>query len=66
MSASGQYMPPLFIFKREQMKEELDRNGSVGAIYRYSKSVWVSEELFLDSLKHFAQFLKVSTDDPVL
>lgn len=30
VSAAGQYVPPLFIFNRERMKEGLDRNGPVG------------------------------------
>ncbi|KAJ8945556.1 hypothetical protein NQ318_020403 [Aromia moschata] len=66
MSASGMYVPLMFIFKRERMKEGLDRNGPVGAIYRCSKSGWITEDLFLEWLRHFAQFVKCSMEDPVL
>lgn len=66
ISASGLYVPPMFIFKRERMKEGLDRNGPVGAIYRCSKSGWITEDLFLEWLNHFAQFVKASVADPVL
>ncbi|XP_031329311.1 tigger transposable element-derived protein 6-like [Photinus pyralis] len=66
MSASGAYVPPLFIFKRERMKEGLDRNGPVGSIYRCSSSGWITEDLFLEWLQHFAVFTKVSKEDPVL
>lgn len=48
------------------MKEGLDRNGPVGAIYRCSKSGWITEDLFLEWLRHFAQFVKCSLEDPVL
>ena len=66
VSASGQYVPPLFIYKRERMKEGLSRNGPVGSIYRCSKSGWITEELFIVWLQHFAQSVKSSKDDPTL
>lgn len=46
MSAAGYYVPPMFIFKRERMKEALERNGPTSAIYRCSKSGWITEDLF--------------------
>ncbi|XP_030757551.1 uncharacterized protein LOC115883338 [Sitophilus oryzae] len=39
---------------------------AVDAIYRCSKSGWITEDLFLEWLKHFAQYVNVSTVDPVL
>lgn len=66
MSASGLYVPPLFIFKRERMKEGLDKNGPIGSIYRCSSSGWITEDLFLEWLHHFASFIKVSKEDPAL
>ncbi|KAI4462372.1 hypothetical protein MML48_4g00012703 [Holotrichia oblita] len=66
LSSSGQYIPPIFIFKRNGMKEGLDRNDPVGAIYRCSKSGWIPEELFLEWLKHFKKNVNSSKDRPVL
>lgn len=66
MSAAGQHVPPMFIFKRERMKEGLDRNGPVGAIYRCSSSGWITEDLFLEWLNHFANFAKVSKENTAL
>lgn len=66
MSAAGHYVPPMFIFKRERMKEGLQRNGPVGAIYRCSKSGWITEDLFTEWIKHFASYTKSSKEDPVL
>lgn len=66
VSAAGQYVPPMFIFKRQRMKEGLAKNGPTGAIYRCSPSGWITEELFLEWLQHFATFTKASVDDPVL
>ncbi|XP_030753169.1 uncharacterized protein LOC115880173 [Sitophilus oryzae] len=66
MSAAGDFVPPMFNFKRERMNVALEKNGSVGAIYRCSKSGWITEDLFLEWLKHFAQYVNISTVDPVL
>lgn len=66
MSASGLYIPPMFIFKRGRMKEGLDRNGPIGSVYRCSMSGWITEDLFLEWLRHFASFIKASKQDPVL
>lgn len=66
MSAAGSFVPPMFIFKRKRMKEALERNGPTGAVYRCSKSGWITEEIFEDWIQHFAKFTKASKDDPVL
>ncbi|XP_030767155.1 uncharacterized protein LOC115890931 [Sitophilus oryzae] len=66
MSAAGYFVPPMFIFKRERMNVALEKNGPVDAIYRCSKSGWITEDLFLEWLKHFAQYVNVSTVDLVL
>lgn len=66
MSAAGHYVPPMFIFKRERMKEGLQKNGPTGAIYKCSKSGWITEELFTEWIRYFAAYTKSSKDDPVL
>lgn len=66
MSAAGQYVPPMFVFKRMRMKEGLSKNGPVGSIYHCSKSGWMTEELFPEWLKHFRNFVKATPDDPVM
>lgn len=66
MSAAGDFVPPMFIFKRERMNNALEKNGPIYAIYRCSKSGWITEVLFLEWLKHFSQYVNSSTEDPVL
>lgn len=66
MSAAGHFVPPMFIFKRERMKEGLQKNGPTGAIYRCSKSGWITEQLFTEWIKHFANYTKATTEDPVM
>lgn len=66
MSAAGDFVPPMFIFKRERMNNCLGRNGPVDASYHCSKSGLITEDLFLEWLKHFAQYVNASKEDPVL
>lgn len=66
MSAAGDFVPPMFIFKRERMNNALEKNGPVDAIYRCSKSGWITEDLFLEWLKHFAKYVNASKENPVL
>ncbi|XP_015376529.1 PREDICTED: jerky protein homolog-like [Diuraphis noxia] len=66
ISASGNYIPPMFIFPRERMSEQLTRNGPVGAIYSCSKKGWINEDFFLDWLNHFVSLSFASKKNPVL
>lgn len=65
-SASGQYVPPMFIFPRKRMTPLLERGGPPGSIYSCSHNGWSNEELFLDWLHHFKRFCKPTEDEPVL
>ena len=68
MSATGHFIPPLFIFRRKRM----DKNGSlmVGApaesITVPHGSGWMNPEIFLTWLQHFKQHVQPSKDNPVL
>lgn len=66
MSATGQYIPPMFIFPRLRMTPALERDGPTGSIYHCSKSGWMNEELFRIWLNHFRDYVKATLDDPVL
>lgn len=66
MSASGSYIPPMFIYPRQRMSPQLCKDGPAEAIYHCSKNGWTNEELFIIWLKHFVKFAKPSADEPVL
>lgn len=66
MSATGQFIPPLFIFPRLRMTPALDRGGPSGSLYKCSKSGWMVEELFFAWLEHFVNYTKPSESEPVL
>jgi hypothetical protein len=53
MSAAGQYVPPLFIFPRKNMKASLTNNAPPGSIGTCTPSGWINEEKFTMWFKHF-------------
>ncbi|XP_046399922.1 uncharacterized protein LOC124166435 [Ischnura elegans] len=65
-SASGQYVPPMFIFPRKRMTPLLEHGGPPGSIYGCFHNGWSNEHLFLDWLQHFKRFCKPTEDEPVL
>jgi hypothetical protein len=66
VSASGIYIPPMFIYPRKRMSPQLEKGGPAGAIYRCSHNGWSNEDLFNDWLKHFKENAKPTKEDPVL
>ncbi|KAB0804091.1 hypothetical protein PPYR_01061 [Photinus pyralis] len=65
-SATGIYVPPMFIYGRKRMNVQIQKGGPPGASYFCSDKGWMTEELFIQYLKHFKKFVKPTTEDPVL
>lgn len=66
MSASGQFIPPLMVFPRKNMKAELLDGAPPGTIGGCHPSGWIQPELFTKWLIHFMSIVKPSKKDPVL
>ncbi|XP_047002592.1 MFS-type transporter clz9-like [Schistocerca americana] len=66
VSASGVYVPSMFILPRLRMTPALQRGGPPNSIYECSKNGWMTEEPFPKWLKHFANFTKASKDHTIL
>lgn len=66
MSASGRFVPPMFIYPRMRVSPQLKKNGPRDAIYCCSKNGWINEALFFEWLQHFKKDVKPSLEDPVL
>lgn len=66
MSATGIFIPPMFIYPGVRMSPGLSRGGPAGSIYACSKSGWMNEELFLRWLRHFAENTQTSVQNPTL
>ena len=66
MSASGFFVPPLFIFPGHEMRDELMKGAppcSIGAVHPFG---WVQKEHFLQWFHHFIEKVKPSKESPVL
>ena len=66
VSATGQTIPPVFVFPRVKVPERMYRDGPPGCIGLAHRSGWMSSENFLCSLQHFQKEVKPSKEDPVL
>jgi len=66
VSASGNSIPPMFIFPRLQYKDQFIRDGPPGCIGAGNKSGWMTEYDFLTFMQHFVKNTRSSKDSPVL
>lgn len=66
MSASGQFIPPLMVFPRKNMKAELLDGAPPGTIAGCHPSGWIQPELFTKWLNHFVSIVRPSKEDPIL
>ncbi|XP_070529630.1 tigger transposable element-derived protein 1-like [Cardiocondyla obscurior] len=62
MNAAGEFIPPMLIFKRKRMTDELKRGGPPNTFYTCSESGWIVESLFVQWLQHFIKHLKLQKE----
>uniref|UniRef100_A0A1X7TXI8 HTH CENPB-type domain-containing protein n=1 Tax=Amphimedon queenslandica TaxID=400682 RepID=A0A1X7TXI8_AMPQE len=55
VNASGQSIPPLMIFPRKRMKEDLKEGAIPGTMFRCSESGWINQQLFLEWFEFFIE-----------
>lgn len=65
-SATGQFIPPLFIFPRQRMNDRLMIGAPTESIAFPTSSGWMTTEAFLKWMQHFVSFTKPTKEDPVL
>lgn len=66
MSASGTFVPPMFIFRRIRMKIELMEGAPPGSAWACNASGWMKLEVFTQWFEHFLRHTKPSEEDPVM
>lgn len=66
ISAQGTFIPPMIIFPRKKFKDHFVRDGPVGCVGAATGSGWMTEESFVQFLKHFIKCTKPTNNDPVL
>lgn len=66
MSANGSYVPPVFLFPRKNMTQQLMRESPPGSIGFAVPSGWMDTDTFLKWLMHFQSSVKSSQSQPAL
>ncbi|XP_029347179.1 uncharacterized protein LOC115034416 [Acyrthosiphon pisum] len=66
VNATGNFIPPMFIFPRVNYKDFFIRGGPAGCIGASNKSGWMQGEKFLTFMKHFANHVRPSVDRKIL
>lgn len=66
MNAAGGFVPPMLVYPRKNMKQELLDGAPPGTIAGCHPSGWIQQHLFTQWLDHFIKHTKPSSDDPVI
>jgi len=59
-SATGMFVPPMLIYKRKRMKAELTNGAPPGTVFSVQEKGWMSNEGFIEWLKHFIYTVRPS------
>lgn len=66
ISATGVYVPPLFIFPRQRVQDHYKTGAPAGSCFLGNSSGWMTKETFLKYLEHFEKHARPSENHPVL
>lgn len=66
VNATGNAVPPMFIFPRVCFKDSLLNGSPVGSIGHSTKSGWMNKDAFVIFLERFIRHTNCSIDHPVL
>ncbi|XP_074490962.1 uncharacterized protein LOC141767499 [Sebastes fasciatus] len=66
VSATGNAVPPMFIFPRVRYKDHFITGAPPGSIGTSTRSGWINEDTFVEFLEHLIDHIKCSTEQPVL
>lgn len=66
VSATGNSVPPYFIFPRVHFREHFTNNGPAGCHGGANPSGWMNEDKFYDYIQHFVRNTKPTKERPLL
>ena len=66
MSPSGNYVPPMILFRRKNMNDRLMRGAPDGSVGVPSPSGWMDSTIFVKYLNHFIRHVKPSPSNQCL
>lgn len=64
--ASGQALPPAFVFPRKNFKDMMLIGAPPGSLGLAHPSEWMTSDLFIEVMKHFINHAAASPENPVL
>ena len=64
--ANGQYIPPLIIYPRKNLKMEFTEGAPPGSIFACQDNGWINSDLFMKWFEHFVACVNPSVDKKVL
>ncbi|XP_067664237.1 uncharacterized protein [Haliotis asinina] len=65
-NAAGTYVPPMMIYPRKRMAPTLMNGAPAGSLAKCSRNEWMDQDLFLDWLRHFRDFVQPTREKPCL
>lgn len=65
-NAAGTYVPPMFIYPRKRLKQELLNGAPPNSWAECSDSGWITAEIFLRWFQKFLKFTNASKNNPVM
>nr|CAI5835300.1 unnamed protein product [Callosobruchus analis] len=66
MNAVGTYIPPVLIYPRQRMNEDLMTGAPSGSVAFAQEKGWMTSEISCKWLEHFVRYTKVSKENRVL
>jgi len=66
MSPTGHFIPPLLVFPRKNMKQELMNGTPPGSSHMCHHSGWTHSEIFSQWFLHFIKHKKLTKEDPII
>ncbi|GFO48175.1 tigger transposable element-derived protein 1 [Plakobranchus ocellatus] len=64
--AVGHYLPPMFIFRRKRMADDLKSGGPPGSHIECQEKGWMDLDLFVSWIQQFIRHVKPSEANPIL
>lgn len=65
-NAIGTFVPPMMIFPRKNMKQELIDGAPPSTLGVPQQSGWMTTDIFFKWIKHFQSFVKASVNDKII
>lgn len=66
VSATGNSVPPMFVFPRKRFQDHFIRDGPPGCVGAGNNSGWMTDDEFLTFMKHYVSHVRPSKEHPVL